>query len=106
VDAVNRVTLHLSWKEHLCGDLGERQAGAEQRQEAEFGPGQCRRSGDARAALHGEQRPKRLDLAGQVPQATPAPEQLIDLAHERPIRAREAIFAGQNLKHAKSAFWR
>ena len=58
--------------------------GREQRQQAELGSGQRRRSGEAWTALLHEPGPQRPGLAYQSAQAGPAPEQVIDLPHERP----------------------
>ena len=55
-----------------------------QRQQAEFGGGQRRRSGDGRAALVGQPGPQRPGLADQGSEAGPPLEQLIDLPHQRP----------------------
>jgi hypothetical protein len=50
----------------------------------ELGTSQRRHSGDAGTALPYQPGPKRLSLAGQVPQAGPPPEQPIHLPRERP----------------------
>ena len=56
----------------------------QQRQQAQLGGGQCRRSGSAGTAFLRQPGPERLSLAGQGAQAGPGSEHLIDLPHERP----------------------
>ena len=62
--------------------------GGEDRQQAQFGSGQCRRSGGVWTAQLGQLGPERLGLADEGSEAGPAPEQLVDLPHERPAPAR------------------
>jgi hypothetical protein len=73
----------VAGQEQLGGDLGERQVGGQHRQQAQLGGSQRRRPGGAGTALLRQPGPKRLGLLGEVSQAGAAPEQLIDLPHER-----------------------
>lgn len=58
--------------------------GGEYWQQAEFGSGQCRRSGGFWTAELGQLGPERFGLADEGSEAGPVPEQLVDLPGECP----------------------